>query len=133
MISIRLNKQNKTIKIVNRRENIRLRHSGVGPAGAGLPAGGTTDQILVKDSNADYDYEWQDQTAGLVTSVNSQTGAVVLDKTDIGLSNVDNTSDANKPVSTAMQSALDDKADKITVGIVAPSSPSIGDLWVDTN
>jgi hypothetical protein len=36
-----------------------------------------------------------------------------LDKTDVGLSNVDNTSDANKPVSTATQSALYDKVDKV--------------------
>jgi hypothetical protein len=42
-----------------------------------------------------------------VTSVNAQTGAVVLDKTDIGLGNVDNTSDMDKPVSTA-QDAADD-------------------------
>lgn len=34
---------------------------------------------------------------------------ITLDKTDIGLGNVDNTSDANKPVSTAQQDALDDK------------------------
>jgi hypothetical protein len=33
-----------------------------------------------------------------------------LDKTAVGLSNVDNTSDANKPVSTATQTALDLKA-----------------------
>jgi hypothetical protein len=42
-----------------------------------------------------------------VTSVNTEVGAVVLDKTDIGLGNVDNTSDANKPISTATQTALD--------------------------
>lgn len=41
-----------------------------------------------------------------VTSVNSRTGAVVVDKTDVGLSNVDNTSDVNKPVSTAQQAAI---------------------------
>lgn len=45
-----------------------------------------------------------------VLSVNSQTGTVVLTKIDVGLSNVDNTSDANKPVSTAQQTALDSKA-----------------------
>ena len=39
--------------------------------------------------------------AGAVTSVNGQTGVIVLGKTDIGLGNVDNTSDANKPISTA--------------------------------
>jgi hypothetical protein len=35
-----------------------------------------------------------------------------LDKTAVGLSNVDNTSDANKPVSTAQQTALDFKVNK---------------------
>lgn len=40
-----------------------------------------------------------------VTSVNGQTGAVTLDKGDVGLGNVDNTSDANKPVSTAQATA----------------------------
>lgn len=37
----------------------------------------------------------------VVTTVNGQNGTVVLGKTDVGLSNVDNTSDVNKPVSTA--------------------------------
>lgn len=44
-----------------------------------------------------------------VTSVNGQTGAVVLGKADIGLGNVDNTSDADKPISTATQTALNGK------------------------
>lgn len=35
-------------------------------------------------------------------------------KTQVGLSNVDNTSDSNKPVSTAQQTALDNKVDKIS-------------------
>ena len=56
-----------------------------------------------------------------VTSVNGDVGpAVVLDKADIGLENVDNTSDADKPISTATQSALGLKAD--LVGGVIPTS-----------
>lgn len=51
---------------------------------------------------------------GAVASVNGQTGVVTLDNTDIGLGNVDNTSDANKPVSTATQTALDLKQDEIS-------------------
>jgi hypothetical protein len=46
-----------------------------------------------------------------VSSVNGQVGTVVLTKSDIGLSNVDNTSDLNKPISTATQTALNLKAD----------------------
>jgi len=45
-----------------------------------------------------------------VQSVAGKTGAVNLAKADVGLSNVDNTSDANKPVSTAQQTALNLKA-----------------------
>ena len=45
-----------------------------------------------------------------VLSVAGKTGAVTLAKADVGLSNVDNTTDANKPVSTATQTALDGKA-----------------------
>lgn len=51
-----------------------------------------------------------DGIGGAVDSVNSQTGDVVLTKTDVGLGNVDNTSDTDKPVSTATQTALDLKA-----------------------
>jgi hypothetical protein len=47
-----------------------------------------------------------------VSSVNGYTGAVVLTKSDVGLGNVDNVSDANKPVSTATQTALDLKVDE---------------------
>lgn len=49
-------------------------------------------------------------TTGAVSSVAGRTGAVTLTKTDVGLANVDNTSDANKPVSTATQTALNGKA-----------------------
>lgn len=45
-----------------------------------------------------------------VQTVNGQTGAVVLGKSDVGLSSVDNTSDVSKPVSTAQQTALNLKA-----------------------
>ena len=40
------------------------------------------------------------------------TGSVTITKAGIGLSNVDNTSDASKPVSTLQQAAIDEKVDK---------------------
>lgn len=40
-----------------------------------------------------------------VQSVAGKVGAVLLNKSDVGLSNVDNTSDLNKPVSTAQAAA----------------------------
>lgn len=48
---------------------------------------------------------------GPVVSVNGKFGAVNLVKADLGLGNVDNTSDLNKPISTATQAALGGKSD----------------------
>lgn len=75
-------------------------------------------------------------SGGAVNSVNTKTGDVVLTKADIGLGNVDNTSDANKPVSTATQAALNGKVSSTTskniiVSATAPTSPADGDIWID--
>lgn len=43
---------------------------------------------------------------GAVSSVAGRTGAVTLTKTDVGLINVDNTSDVSKPVSTLQTTAI---------------------------
>lgn len=54
--------------------------------------------------------DWKEITAaGAVVSVAGKTGTVTLTKSDVGLANVDNTSDANKPISTATQTALNAK------------------------
>ena len=48
----------------------------------------------------------------MVQSVSGKSGVVVLDRYDVGLGNVNNTSDAAKPVSTAAQALFDTKAPK---------------------
>lgn len=48
-----------------------------------------------------------------ISSVAGKTGVVTLAKTDVGLGSVDNTSDVNKPISTAQQSALNGKANTV--------------------
>ena len=63
-----------------------------GTNGQGVPTGGTTSQVLQKASNANYDTQWVTMS---------------LTKAAVGLGNVDNTSDVNKPVSTATQAAID--------------------------
>jgi len=91
-----------------------------------------------------------------VRSVAGKTGQVTLTKADAGLDNVDNTSDADKPISSLTQAALDTKATTsslatvatsgsysdltgkptiptITVSSTAPGSPSVGDIWIDTS
>ncbi|NTF35573.1 hypothetical protein [Agrobacterium rubi] len=55
-----------------------------------------------------------------VKSVAGKSGDVVLAKADVGLNNVNNTADANKPVSNATQQALDQKADKSQIPAVPP-------------
>jgi hypothetical protein len=51
-----------------------------------------------------------------VQSVSGKVGAVTLVKDDVGLSNVDNTSDASKPISSATQTALNGKQDTLVSG-----------------
>lgn len=73
--------------------------------------------ILIGTDPTDID-NWQEivTPTSAVTSVNGYTGVVVLDQNDIGLGNVDDTSDLNKPISTATQTALNAKQDSLVSG-----------------
>jgi hypothetical protein len=64
------------------------------------------------------------QPAGTyVTSVAGKTGAVALAKADVGLGNVDNTSDLNKPISAALSWLAADGTDaEQTDGMIARES-----------
>lgn len=54
-----------------------------GEPGEGVPTGGVTGQVLKKRTSTDYDTYWANESGG-VTSVNGQTGAVILDADDVG-------------------------------------------------
>lgn len=120
-----------------------------GPAGQGMPPGGTTGQFLRKSSGNDYGTAWdtieEADVDGLSDSLAAKEPAVTagttsqyyrgdkswqtLDKAAVGLSNVDNTSDANKPVSTATQTALDAKqAIDSDLTAIAGLSPANDDI-----
>lgn len=80
---------------------------------ASFPTTGESGKIYV-ETDTNQTYRWSGSTyiqiaSGAVQSVNGQTGIVNVTKADIGLGNVDNTSDVNKPISTATQTALDGK------------------------
>lgn len=68
--------------------------------------------------------------SGAATSGNVLRGngtnfvSATLEKSDVGLANVDNTSDTNKPISNATQSALDLKADLVGGKVPAGQLPS---------
>lgn len=67
-----------------------------------------------------------------VQSVNGHTGSsVTITKADISLGNVDNTSDANKPISSATQTALNAKAVIGTVAGTAADAGAVGDTTVN--
>ena len=80
-----------------------------------FPLVGETGKIYVAlDTNLTYRWSGSSYiqiSESAVLSVNGQVGVVVLDKTDIGLGNVDNTSDLDKPVSNDTQDALNLKVD----------------------
>lgn len=76
----------------------------------------TNDDVIQRKAGA-----WTNRTPSQVKT------DLVLVKGDVGLGNVDNTSDANKPVSTATQTALNGKENSFTKGdIVAGTNITLG-------
>lgn len=94
--------------------------------------GGTGTREGEDTNNAKYWAEQAQQAAGGgVVSFNGRAGSVVpqagdYEKGMVGLGNVDNTSDADKPVSTKQQAALDDKQAKITASGILKGDGSGG-------
>jgi len=86
-----------------------------GTNGQGVPIGGTVGQVLAKTSSTDYATTWQ-----------------TLNKTSMGLDNVDNTSDLNKPVSTAVADAI---ASAVAAAILQSKMESypIGSLYMNAD
>lgn len=50
----------------------------VGIPGVGVPAGGTTGQVLSKINGTDFNTQWSTPAASAVTSVNGDTGVVIV-------------------------------------------------------
>lgn len=72
---IKLRKQDYSIKVRRINRRVVLKQTGkTGPAGPGVPTGGTSGQLLVKASGTDYDTEWIDPA---VAENDDQTAAEV--------------------------------------------------------
>jgi hypothetical protein len=84
------------------------------------PSPGSTDSVPEGSVNL-YHTTARASAAAPVQSVAGKTGTVTLAKGDVGLANVDNTSDANKPVSTAQATAIAAKADATQEAWQAPT------------
>ena len=96
--------------------------------GKGLSANDYTDAEKAKLSGIEAGAQ-----VNTVTSVAGRTGAVTLNKGDVGLSNVDNTADLAKPVSTATQAALNQKADTAYVDSTAAGLAQKSEVLTKTN
>lgn len=88
-------------------------------AGATIPDATTTVKGKIKlagDLSGTADLPTVPNKVDKTTTVNGKplSGNITLNKTDVGLGNVDNTSDATKPISALTQIALDNKVDKVT-------------------
>ena len=92
------------------------------------------DNVQLPDGSS---YNIVDNTSGFATQNYVDSAVSSVTKTTIGLGNVDNTSDLNKPISTATQTALDtldeDKAEKTDIatvesGTTASRAYSVGEL-----
>lgn len=97
-----------------------------GEPGEGVPTGGVTGQVLKKRSNTNYDTYWANESGG-VTSVNGQTGAVVLDADDVGAL-PDDTFIPTKTSDLTNDSGFTD----VHVGASAPTDPDT-QIWLDTD
>lgn len=85
-----------------------------GLSSGNVPEGGTTNQVLAKASNTNFDTGWVDQSGGAVDSVNGETGTVVLDADDI-----DDTSTTNKFATSTELSKLAGIADGANVNNIS--------------
>ena len=112
--------ESQTLNIIGEIEskeiNIIAEIIGTGPQGIPGPSGSGTGDMLISvydpDSDGKINYlNLSNTPLDTVQSVAGRTGIVTLTSADVGLSNVNNTSDLNKPVSTATTTALGLKSD----------------------
>jgi hypothetical protein len=113
---------------------------------ASLPATGESSKIyVVLDTRKTYRWSgsvYVEISPSEVTSVAGKTGAVTLEKADVGLGNVANTAPADLPISTATQTALNGKQIKTVYSDFPPipaqateamAAAAVQGLeWVDT-
>lgn len=85
--------------------------------GSGFITASSTDVLTNKSGNIS---QWTNNSGYVLNTRTINTyplsSDVVLNKSDIGLSNVDNTSDINKPISSATQTALNTKQATLVSG-----------------
>ena len=89
-------------------------------------------QIQLPDGS---NYNLKDSVSGYASEAYVDSAVAAIDKVSVGLGNVDNTSDLNKPVSTATQTALNAKTNNTVIAPVEASTTAsrryeIGDQFI---
>lgn len=127
-----INKFNEIVTFLNGIEDSKTLDGMMGDIATQL--GNKVDKVPNKVlSTNDYTTAEKTKLAGIeegaqkntVTSVAGKTGVVSLVKGDVGLNNVDNTADADKPISTAVQAALDGKANAADIPAELPNPEAL--------
>ena len=102
---------NNSVAVASQAAMLALTSVQVQPGDLAIRSDGAgTFMLMAADPSVLGNWTLLESKTDAVTSVNGDTGTVVLAKADVGLSNVDNTADAAKPLSTADNTALALKA-----------------------
>ena len=96
-------------------------------AGTTAAASAISTHTAAVDPHPQYTTAAEAVAAAPVQLVAGKTGLVTLVKADVGLGNVDNTSDLNKPISTAVSTALGLKADLVDGKVPSSQLPAYVD------
>lgn len=109
-----------------------LNQVGAHPPGKKLRVDSASAAVLVTRGDAEYIDDPAtpdvDESLGFVFTINGKSGIVLLSKADLGLSQVNNTSDMDKPISTLVAAELEGKlsiADAPDVVATAVTSPEV--------
>lgn len=97
--------------------------------GQAVKSGGKTGQVYTKQSDEDYDADWEDNLATGVEGIKGvaekdySQGFYEITPEKIGLGNVNNTADTDKPVSTEQAAAIQAVDSKIANHLIDTSNP----------
>ena len=91
----------------------------------------TDEQMLEWDGKAsgnhNHNMEYEPKNTNIQSHINSKSNPHVITKSQVGLDSVDNTSDLDKPISTATQNALNGKVDNSKVQTDVPVNAKFTD------
>lgn len=89
--------------------------------------------LYARFAGIDTELDGKAEASALSSHVENKTNPHNVTKSQVGLGNVDNTADADKPVSSAMQTALDLKANKTQLADYVPNTRKVNGKQLNTD